>query len=740
MDERGGSVVERTRTAYERVASALRTDLGTERANRVARLLVVEALAAAVLGERDPDLAAALDEPGPSGERTADVSSALDAVEPDLRGFVREIRSDGIGSDATAPGADGCDRDALGRVYEALAPAERRRERGEFHTPSAVCDLVTRLTVTDADDVVLDPAAGSGRFLASAHRRLRALGTDDGRLLDRLFGVEVRAAPARLAETALALRAGDVADDERTGAAPDDANVRVADFFAVDPGDLRSDPAGFDAVVGNPPYVRQEAIGARARVRRHLARLDATDLSGRSDLSVYFLTHATEFLADGGRLGFVVSDRWLDTRYGEDVQRFVRDRYRVEAVVTFDRQAFDDALAGVTMLVLERERDDRRRAENVATFLRLRGDRPVEGVAALVERSRDPDELVVRDDYRLLARRQADLANERAWRLSFAAPPAYFDYRSAADVVGLDDVAHVSRGVTSGANEFFYARTEAFERRGVAEYAAPLLRASGQVDRIRFDDAAAAEWRVLDVHDLVATAPTAATGDSARSGEASDGPNGTRVERWLRREGHDALADYVAWGRGQGFHDRRSFDGDDVWFDLGETSPAPLLHTRFTWRTHRTVWNEADAVADQQFYEIRPDEDVDPLVLCGLLNARVTALACELLGRRAGGDGMVRLQQTVYETERVPIPDPRTFDDGERNAVRERVLSLMDAEADADADRATALDRLDEAVLSTVGMTGRADDVERALSRLVEERRRGAARASGVMLDRDRPP
>lgn len=101
---------------------------------------------------------------------------------------------------------------------------------------------------------------------------------------------------------------------------------------------------------------------------------------------------------------------------------------------------------------------------------------------------------------------------------------------------------------------------------------------------------------------------------------------------------------------------------------------------------------------------------------------------------------MARLQQTVYETERVPIPDPRTFDAGERNAVRERVLSLMDAEADADADRATALDRLDEAVLSTVGMTGRADDVERALSRLVEERRRGAARASGVMLDHDRPP
>jgi len=52
-------------------------------------------------------------------------------------------------------------------------------------------------------------------------------------------------------------------------------------------------------------------------------------MSSYSDIYAYFITHGTEFLADGGDFGFITSDRWLDTQYGEDVQQFLLDNYEM---------------------------------------------------------------------------------------------------------------------------------------------------------------------------------------------------------------------------------------------------------------------------------------------------------------------------------------------------------------------------------------------------------------------------
>ena len=72
---------------------------------------------------------------------------------------------------------------------------------------------------------------------------------------------------------------------------------------------LVSSIGGLDAVVGNPPYIRQRNIENRAQVRDHLSRVGGEHLSKMSDIYSYFLTHSTEFLANGGQLGFITSNR-----------------------------------------------------------------------------------------------------------------------------------------------------------------------------------------------------------------------------------------------------------------------------------------------------------------------------------------------------------------------------------------------------------------------------------------------
>ncbi|MFT4891208.1 MAG: type I restriction-modification system DNA methylase subunit [Halobacteriales archaeon] len=664
------------------------------------------------------------------GEGPIDPRVPLDPIAEPIGEFVAEL------DDRDLTTFEG---DVLGRIYEGIIPPDRRAGMGEYYTPTAVCDLVNRLAVTDAEDAVLDPACGTGSFLLGAHRRIRSLRDDatggEGGVGGRLAGIEPNRVPASLARINLAVR--------RQDRDPETVDLRVGDFFdvAVDDFPEVTSGDGFDAVVGNPPYVRQEDIDDKEHVRRHLEThaLDAPDLSRRSDLYAYFLTHATAFLQDGGDLGFVTSDRWLDTRYGEDLQRFLLDHYAIRAVITFDRQVFDDALVDSSVLLLRRETDPAARDSHVATFLRVKEELDVEAIAALVEADHDPNRLHSTDEYRLVTRRQAALREERKWNVFFTAPPVYFDVRASPNAVDLSAVADVTYGVKTGANPFFVGRTVEMEADGLEPYVSPLLKASGQVEAIRVTDDVAEEWRILDVHDLVQRA-LAETVES--DGEAPE----ARVKRWLAENGHDALLEYVRSGEAEGYHERSSLASRDVWFDLGELPRPRILSTMFTWRTHRVYWNAAEAPTSDQFYYVDPKPSVDAEVLAGILNSRIVWLANELLGRRAGGEGMTRLQTKVYETERWPVPDPRELDEDRREAIRTAFRDLQERELAAEAPTMDAAarerDELDRAVIPALGLDRDDETVLEALQRgvraMVEMRDEGAGERTSVLVDRER--
>lgn len=663
----------------------------------------------------------------------------LTTVADRLQEFVRELHE----LDLTQ-----FDSDVIGRIYEGVIPAERRHELGEYYTPPEICDLLTRLTVDDPDDEVLDPACGSGGFLVSAYNRKRSLfpepeGTHD-RILDQLYGVDINRFPAHLSVINLAIQNLDSYTEH--------VNVEVNDFFRTGPeslpldrrrakatGETTSetviDDAGeMDVVVGNPPYIRQENIDDKDAVRTHLGAVGGEHLSRRSDIYAYFLTHGTQFLSDGGRLGYVTSDRWLDTKYGADLQRFILDNYRVDAVIKLGKQAFDDALVGSCVFVLTRESAADARADNVVKFLRVNEELDIDQIESVVTEDADPNQMVRRDDYRLVTRRQATLYDEQKWTVFFNAPPVYFDAVADEGFTTLEQVASVSYGEKSGANDFYFGRQKEWEELGLTEYTEPLLKASGQVERIRFDDAVADEWGYLAVHELVERALSETQG-------YGDVPDERRVLDWLGDNGHENLVEYVRWGRDKGYHERKTTAARDVWFDLGDVDVPPIVMTDFTWREHRVVWNEARAVGSNQFYTIIADDGVSAKLLCGILNSHIAWLMCELKGRWAEGAGMARSRLMVYETEQLPMPDPRRYSPEERDRIVAAFEALMDREAELGEDASvetTAAERreLNRAVLDPLGLGDRIDEIYDGVERMVRMREQAAGEDTDVLVTR----
>jgi hypothetical protein len=181
--------------------------------------------------------------------------------------------------------------------------------------------------------------------------------------------------------------------------------------------------------------------------------------------------------------------------------------------------------------------------------------------------------------------------------------------------------------------------------------------------------------------------------------------------------------------------------GRDIWFDLGEHDPPPIVMMDFTWREHRVIWNKVGAIGTNQFYYVVPDSGIDSKVLCGLLNSHLTWLMCELKGRWAEGQGMARSRRMVYETEQLPIPDPEQISDEHQAQVRQSFEELMDRENELGEDVSTdsteaERDALDRAVLATIGMTDRLDELKTAVARLVLMREQAGGENTEVLIDR----
>lgn len=89
---------------------------------------------------------------------------------------------------------------------------------------------------------------------------------------------------------------------------------------------------GFDIILANPPYVRQELIKDMKPV---LAAAYPDIYSGTADLYCYFYARAAEILRPGGMLVFISSNKWFRAKYGENLRKYLAENCYVQSITDF---------------------------------------------------------------------------------------------------------------------------------------------------------------------------------------------------------------------------------------------------------------------------------------------------------------------------------------------------------------------------------------------------------------------
>lgn len=301
---------------------------------------------------------------------------------------------------------------SIGDIEELKEDAKgRRKKEGVFYTPEYITDYICRNTIIpylsksgkvntvkklideywgpeieELDQKVkeikiVDPACGSGAFLNKAadvlveiHDSIHKCKYKEDKtlmpyfdsiskrreiLLDNIYGVDLNEESVEITKLAFFLKVAkskmklpnldnnikcgnSIVDDPDYTDKPFKWNEEFKEIFETD---------GFDIVIGNPPYVRQELI---KEIKPYLK--DKYDVyTGIADLYVYFFEKGLEILKEKGKLGYISSNKFIKANYGKNLRKFILENSDFE--MYFDHtysNIFEDANTYPSIFILKK--------------------------------------------------------------------------------------------------------------------------------------------------------------------------------------------------------------------------------------------------------------------------------------------------------------------------------------------------------------------------------------------------
>lgn len=493
-------------------------------------------------------------------------------------------------------------------------------------------------------------------------------------------------------------------------------------IWDIDFAEIFGDKNGFDIVIGNPPYIRQEMISPPNKVKSSVKKedkekykskliesvknkfstIDKIDM--RSDYYIYFYFHGLSLLNENGTFCFITSNSWLDVGYGKNLQEFLLKYIPIIAIYDNPKRSFSHADVNTVISLFgaptfkemhgeslkSKENDDFEMLQNVAKFVMFK--KPFESVTnatnlikieeietstgdAIIELVKN---VINTNDYRVFPVIQEDLL-EDGWKY-----PKIYNYKSrfqkgsyegnkwGSKYLRAPDVFYtiLNKGKDKLINLEEIAEVKRGYTTGVNDFFYlpnrffDLKKGNNNYELVPKKNDLPKDLMIENEY----LEPVLKSPKECKSiiVEPSDLKFKVFVCNKSKKElkGSGALK-YIEWGEKQKFNKIVTVSTRKKWWDLGNKIVSQIAWIKSANNAHLTPTIKTKTLIDQRLYAIIPLKDDSFNVLKIVLNSFLIFLFKEINGRVNLGDGV--LDTAVYEISKYLILDPTLVSQKEFN-------------------------------------------------------------------------
>lgn len=246
-------------------------------------------------------------------------------------------------------------------IFEFIISAEKKGSKGQYFTPRYIVDFCIRILNPQANENILDPAAGSGAFLYHAHNHNSISG-------DHLWAFDFDNTAVRVAR--LLMYVADIdsvhihkanslikssAQEHLIATGIAELSTTIEDVLRIE-----KYKGAFDVIATNPPFggeiIEQDIIDSYV----------ITQGKKRAERDVLFVERCIELLKPGGRMAIVLPDNIFGGTENEMLRKWIYENCRIVGVVGIPRNAFMPHTAVKTSILFIKKREvPRHQNENI---------------------------------------------------------------------------------------------------------------------------------------------------------------------------------------------------------------------------------------------------------------------------------------------------------------------------------------------------------------------------------------
>jgi hypothetical protein len=475
-----------------------------------------------------------------------------------------------------------------------------RRLLGQFWTPEPLADFLVSLITPASDKYFLDPALGTGIFVAKYLENLHRIGGTIN--TDQIYGTEIDP------------KIYDIFQKLGPGSRFSFPNVKNFDYLTT------NIEQKFDIIIGNPPYTRHHDIDPiyKIDVRQKLQSNLNIKISSFSSLFVYFFLKSLSELSPTGRLIYVTPIELFEAAYAKPVIQLVSELFNLRAIIRFGPhlQIFPDTDNNLCITIV-----DGKKTIGNETFQVVE----IDSLAALKKlNASSPVDSATTGFYQIREQSLENLASLDKSHFRLMVNPTKTGW------VPLSNFARLTRGIATGNNDFFLFSDQKIAQTKIPKrYFQPVI------------------TRTKETHGLALTKKDVAS-------------QKTPWLLYLQQEtklSNDNLQLYLETGEKEGVSEGYLVKTRRRWYHMERRVPAPIIFTYLGRTNPRFIRNEAKAQALSTFLLLYPKFDLTKINLKAFLAILNSPEFIEELKShsRTYGSGGIKIEPR--ELEKCLVPD-----------------------------------------------------------------------------------